>query len=404
MCAPKPFPFAPVLKAHHGQGSEARQNLVKRNCISTITPIFVIRPKATARYNEMGEQILPAVVKAIRPKDLSTMAPQGVIRPNNTQPAPTIREPQREGKTNDGNGAPTDELVLATPIHSLHTHVTAMQDSPPFKHADEEEVADITAASELLLHARSVEAGPSEESIAISLKPPSARVELESADVMFQRRDTDVVQVDCRPFKQVGTGPAYTREFWLQTAVDLLDHLVFSPANYPLPPVNVTLGFPSKNPLGKVMRAVGECWHSSASSDGVNQIFISPTLTNAMDFLDTLVHELVHAIDDCRSGHKGKFQTICNAIGLTEERAASASAGTALFHTIEKISRDIGPYPFVTLSYTPKPPRRSGLPMMLVCPRCEFRCRAAQYQIIKHGFPICSCGERMTEEWYRYQE
>jgi len=63
-----------------------------------------------------------------------------------------------------------------------------------------------------------------------------------------------------------------------------------------------TIGFPSANGLSKKRRTLGQCWPRAASADGLNQIFLNPTLTSAERVVDVLAHELVHAVDDCKSG------------------------------------------------------------------------------------------------------
>lgn len=57
--------------------------------------------------------------------------------------------------------------------------------------------------------------------------------------------------------------------------------------------------------------------------DGINQIFISPVLDEPMTVLETLAHELVHAIDDCKSGHGAEFQKISKDLKLTDCRAVN---------------------------------------------------------------------------------
>jgi hypothetical protein len=100
------------------------------------------------------------------------------------------------------------------------------------------------------------------------------------------------------------------RERWLLRGIDALRPL-FADHDYQLPEVMVSCGFPS---TGKRSRHVGQCWSRSASDRAVNQIFISPVLHEPVAVLDTLVHELVHAMDDCHSGHGKNFRRIAMAV------------------------------------------------------------------------------------------
>ena len=57
-----------------------------------------------------------------------------------------------------------------------------------------------------------------------------------------------------------------------------------------------------------------------------DQIFISPALGDPVDVLDTLVHELVHAVDNCEHKHGKEIKKIALSIGL-EGPMRSAGAG-----------------------------------------------------------------------------
>ena len=90
-----------------------------------------------------------------------------------------------------------------------------------------------------------------------------------------------------------------TREQWLQNAVIALTPL-FSTKGYSVPNCHVSCGFASSD----VKRGhIGQCWGTKASADKVNQIFISPALSDSVAVLDTLMHELIHAVDDCKNKH-----------------------------------------------------------------------------------------------------
>ena len=88
------------------------------------------------------------------------------------------------------------------------------------------------------------------------------------------------------------------RESWLQSAVNKLQPR-FRDIGYQLPEVQVSVGWTSKG-SGRID---GQCWSRACSSLNVNQIFIAPTLSGPVDVLDCLVHELVHAIDDCQNAY-----------------------------------------------------------------------------------------------------
>src|SRR5688572_8134426 len=100
-----------------------------------------------------------------------------------------------------------------------------------------------------------------------------------------------------------------TREAWLRAAVDNLRER-YSSAGYPLPQrVQVSVGFPRAK-----RKAIGQCWAQKHAADEASHIFISPVLVDAGDVLSTLCHELVHAAQDCQTGHGAKFVKACKAL------------------------------------------------------------------------------------------
>lgn len=148
-----------------------------------------------------------------------------------------------------------------------------------------------------------------------------------------------------------------TREEWLHRAIRILRPR-YEAVSMPLPEkLHVSVGFASK------MQRIGECWARRMSADGVNHIFISPELHKASEVLGTLVHELIHAADDCANGHKGPFKKAALALGLTGKMTATV-AGKELAAELDKLAAEIGPYPHGVL-YT------RGVPVVAPKPESE---------------------------------
>ena len=95
--------------------------------------------------------------------------------------------------------------------------------------------------------------------------------------------------------------------------------------NVPLE-IQVSCGFPS---TGIRSGHIGQCWPSACCSNTSNQIFISPILDDSLEVLDTLIYELVHAVDDCAHKHGREFKKIALKIGMTGPMR-SAGAGPQL--------------------------------------------------------------------------
>ena len=172
------------------------------------------------------------------------------------------------------------------------------------------------------------------------------------------------------------------REAWLEAAVQAVTPL-FSAKGYAVPLCKVSVGFAS---TGTLRGHIGQCWSTRSCDNGINQIFISPTLGEAFDVLDTLVHELVHAVDDCQHKHGKEFKKIALKMGM-KGPMRSAEAGPELKVILNTLLDALGPYPHGHLKVgMRKAPRRD---------RPRAKCKHCGYQVpmlkkfLTYGPPIC---------------
>jgi hypothetical protein len=111
---------------------------------------------------------------------------------------------------------------------------------------------------------------------------------------------TEMLNQDSRP--QDGHG--LTREAWLHRAIEAFRPR-FTQIGLPLPAkLHVSVGF-GYSTRAESKYILGQCWARRASADGVNHIFLGPQEGDPAGMLVSLLHELIHAADDCASGHKG---------------------------------------------------------------------------------------------------
>ena len=127
-----------------------------------------------------------------------------------------------------------------------------------------------------------------------------------------------------------------TRESWLLEAVELLKPL-FKEKNHIIP-INcqVSCGFASTGSK----HHIGQCWSRKSSVHDQNQIFVSPALLDPVIVLDTLVHELVHAVDDCEHKHGKEFKKIALSLGMVGPMR-SAGAGPGLKSKLLELSAQL---------------------------------------------------------------
>ena len=211
-----------------------------------------------------------------------------------------------------------------------------------------------------------------------------------------------------------------TREAWLRAAVEVFRPR-FIEIGMPLPErVHVSVGFGSgARAESKAVRGV--CWPRGASADGVNHVFISPTLGDGAEngvgqVLLTLLHELIHVADDCRSGHKGAFAEAATRLGMIG-KMTSSEASVDLAAELMVLAEELGPYPHGVLDPTPVlvevgtggapilvgpsgPKVQTNRHAKVICPSTEHRpysVRMSRGVAEDLGLPTCPCGTPM--EW-----
>lgn len=106
--------------------------------------------------------------------------------------------------------------------------------------------------------------------------------------------------------------------------------------------------------------------------------------------LDTLVPEMIHAVDNCDIGHGKEFKQIATKIGLVGPMC-SVGAGPELRLRLQKIVEQLGPYPHSVL----QKPHKKSLPFerpKAVCSECGFTVPMLK-AFLHDGPTICPQGQ-----------
>lgn len=153
-----------------------------------------------------------------------------------------------------------------------------------------------------------------------------------------------------------------TREAWLHRAVDILRPR-YAALGLPIPEkLHLSIGYGYKGRGGESRTIHGFCVSRFGSKDGVNHIFISPEIEETWRVLATLMHELIHAGDDCASGHKGTFARVAKALGF-EGKMTTTDPNEALIEDLKIIADELGEWPhgvLVAPRKTPRAPRETA--------------------------------------------
>jgi hypothetical protein len=164
-----------------------------------------------------------------------------------------------------------------------------------------------------------------------------------------------------------------TREQWLNAAVDFLRGL-----HSDIPPVKVSCSFPGG---GSKLKRIGECWPTSRSSAGINELFISPLLDDSAKVVSILTHEVAHAIDDCKHGHHAEFAAIGRRLGLVGKPTSMQLPDDVAKSYAEKIIAKVGcafPHKTLDVSAVKKQTTRQ---LKLQCRECGVIWRMSQTAI-----------------------
>jgi hypothetical protein len=176
-----------------------------------------------------------------------------------------------------------------------------------------------------------------------------------------------------------------TREEWLTEAANKLRMGVFKRSQYDVPQVRLAIGFPGG---GSAKKRIGEYWKGIACQDGMPQIFISPTLSCPIEILDTLTHELVHAVVP-NAGHGKEFRKVALSVGLTG-KMRSTVAGPELKAELESLSSLLGPLPHAGINLGNGRKKQSTRLIKCECLSCGYTVRTTA-KWIEIGMPLCPC-------------
>src|SRR5207248_7211022 len=81
-----------------------------------------------------------------------------------------------------------------------------------------------------------------------------------------------------------------------------------------------------------------------ASDVGVNRIVLGPQAGDPAGMLLSLLHELLHAADDCASGHKGAFAEAATRLGF-DSPMTRTPPGIELAAEVITLAEALGPFP-----------------------------------------------------------
>jgi len=175
-----------------------------------------------------------------------------------------------------------------------------------------------------------------------------------------------------------------TREQWLERAVDVIRASVKKTVE--IPPVKVSCSWPGG---GDSNKRIGECWATQASKAGINELFVSPKIEDPIRVLGILAHELAHAVDNCKSGHKAPFVAAATKLRCEGPKPTTMVPPIEVTQKwAEKVIAKHGPFPHRTLDKSMSPVKKQTARMLkLEC----VECGAVWRMSAKHAINVTMC-------------
>jgi len=176
-----------------------------------------------------------------------------------------------------------------------------------------------------------------------------------------------------------------SRENYLIQATDIMRKSLFKPKGYKVPKVELSIswathGNNSRN-TGKA-KVLGQCFNRASSEKGINQVIITPnldgtTIDGSLQILGVLVHELVHAVDDCVSGHGKAFKDCATAVGLTGPMRSTGESDELKEYLRKNIIDKLGKFPHAQVNLS-KGKTQTTRNIKVECNCCEFSFRTSR--------------------------
>lgn len=190
-----------------------------------------------------------------------------------------------------------------------------------------------------------------------------------------------------------------TREQWLKAAgAILLTDYIAPHASIDGVQWSVSCGWPSTRALSAKNRRLGECWHADACSDKkTNHIFVTPAIHGPLRVLDTLLHELIHAVVGQDAGHKGPFKRVALAVGL-EPPMTCTIPSQALEQRLTALAGQLGLYPHaaITADRTHKV-QSTRLIKVVAVKCCQYTARTTRTWLEEQGNLRCPHNSPLVE-------
>jgi hypothetical protein len=186
----------------------------------------------------------------------------------------------------------------------------------------------------------------------------------------------------------VDDGKRVNREAWLWDIVGMIEPR-FTKIGLAIPPLHISVGFPSRNALSMKKRVIGQCYPGLTSEDNKPQLFISPLISDTVEVVGVVMHEVLHAAVGTEFGHRKEFSVPARRLGLAGKPTATFP-DAELKEWIEKeVAAKIEAYPHPKLVASGKFKPQGTRLLKAACTECGYTTRVTAKWVEQSGSPIC---------------
>lgn len=176
-----------------------------------------------------------------------------------------------------------------------------------------------------------------------------------------------------------------TREEWLNYVADKLRPYYKSKQAEIPARVRYAVGYTSNGYRGNT---IGECWSSKSSADKTTEILIKPTEHKPERVAGILAHELIHAADDCKNGHKKPFKRMAVALGFEGKMTLCLPGAAMMRDVIRPILKTAGPLPHAAVTAYRVTKKQTTRLLKAECTTCGYVVRVSA-KWLQLGAPFC---------------
>ena len=166
-------------------------------------------------------------------------------------------------------------------------------------------------------------------------------------------------------------------------------------------PYRITCGWPSSGGLALKNKVIGECHSNKSSTDGVYELFISPTIDQPLQVGGVVCHEMAHISAGTEAKHGRKFVSVCKHVGLTKGKPTSIMPGDKLNEKLSKMIEKLGAYPHKAMNPYKLKPIKEKTQVRLYCQNkdgCDCSVVISVKLLEECGLPTCRCGSEFGME------